>query len=183
MSQSATETAAPVIRPAGRADVPAITRIYTPHVLTSLATFEEVPPDEAEMGRRLDDVLARGLPYIVAEVGGEVVGYAYAAPYRARSAYRYSVEDSIYVAADALWRGIGTALLTDLIARCTALGYRQMIAVIGDSANEPSIGLHARAGFMPAGTLRSIGFKFGRWVDSVMMVRPLGDGDRTPPIP
>jgi len=181
MSQPAPDPTAPVIRPATRADVAAITRIYAPHVLTSLATFEEVPPDEAEMARRLDDVLARNLPYIVAEVSGEVVGYAYAAPYRVRSAYRYSVEDSIYVAADALWRGIGTALLSDLIARCTALGYRQMIAVIGDSANEPSIGLHARAGFMPAGTMRAIGFKFGRWVDSVMMVRPLGDGDRSPP--
>ena len=183
MSGPAADPAALVLRPALRTDAAAIAAIYAPHVLNSLATFEEVPPDADEIARRLDDVLGRGLPYLVAEQGGAVVGYAYAAPYRTRSAYRFSIEDSIYVAADRPGQGIGSALLAALIERCTALGYRQMIAVIGDSGNEASIGLHARHGFMPAGVMRSIGFKLGRWVDSVMMVRPLGDGNRTLPGP
>jgi phosphinothricin acetyltransferase len=133
------------------------------------------------MRRRYDEVRARGLPYIVAEFGGRVAGYAYCAPYRTRSAYRFAVEDSVYVRPDALGRGVGGALLEQVIERATGLGYRQMIAVIGDSAHAASIGLHARCGFLRVGTLRSVGYKFGRWVDSVIMQRPLGPGDGTPP--
>lgn len=169
------------VRDATPADMAAIREIYAHHVLHSVASFEEVPPDEAEMNRRREEVVAKGFPYLVAERQGIVRGYGYCSSFRPRSAYRYTVEDSVYVAPDAVGQGFGRAVMREVIRRATALGMRQMIAVIGDSANEPSIGLHARAGFMPAGTMRAIGFKFGRWVDSVMMVRPLGDGDRSPP--
>ena len=162
-------------------DIGEIHSIYAHHVLKGLASFEEEPPSPAELRRRYDEVTGRGLPYLVAEFGGMVAGYAYCTLYRARSAYRYSLEDSVYVRPDAQGRGIGIMLLDQLIGRCEALGYRQMIAVIGDSANAASIGLHARAGFLRVGTLRSVGFKFGRWVDSVVMQRPLGSGDATPP--
>ncbi len=145
-------------------------------------SFEEEPPAPAELARRRADVLARALPYLVAaSPQGAVLGYAYAAPYRARSAYRYSVEDSIYVAPEAGRRGVGRALLSELVRRCTAAGYRQMVAVIGDSANDASIGLHERLGFRRAGLLPAIGFKHGRWVDSVLMQRELGDGAATLP--
>lgn len=166
-----------IIRPSRDDDIPAIAAIYGHHVLHGLASFEEVPPDEAEIARRRADILARNLPYLTAELDGRVVGYAYAGLYRPRSAYRFSVEDSIYVAADAPRRGIGRALLSDLIARCAALGYRQMVAVIGDTGNTASIALHAALGFRVVGTLPSVGFKHGRWVDSVFMQRPLGAGD------
>ena len=162
-------------------DIGEIHSIYAHHVLKGLASFEEEPPSPAELRRRYDEVTGRGLPYLVAEFGGMVAGYAYCTLYRARSAYRYSLEDSVYVRPDAQGRGIGIMLLDQLIGRCEALGYRQMIAVIGDSANAASIGLHARAGFLRVGTLRSVGFKFGRWIDSVVMQRPLGSGDATPP--
>lgn len=132
------------------------------------------------MRRRYDEVLARKLPYIVADFGARVAGYAYCAPYRTRSAYRFALEDSVYVRPDALGRGVGSALLAELIARAERLGYRQMVAVIGDSS-AASIGLHARFGFLRVGTLRSVGYKFGRWVDSVIMQRPLGQGDGAPP--
>lgn len=133
------------------------------------------------MRRRHADIAGRGLPYLVAARDGGVLGYGYCAPYRARSAYRYSLEDSIYIRQDVLGQRIGTRLLAALLGRSEALGYRQVIAVIGDSANTPSIALHARQGFLRAGTLRSSGYKFGRWVDSVLMQKPLGAGDGTPP--
>lgn len=169
------------VRDAVQGDFPAIQSIYAHHVLNGLASFEEVPPDVAELRRRYDDVAGRGLPYLVAEEAGQVQGYGYCAPYRARSAYRYALENSVYVRDDLRGRGIGTRLLAALIERCAQLGYRQMIAVIGDSANTASIALHARFGFLRVGTLRSVGYKFGRWVDSVQMQRPLGAGDATPP--
>lgn len=155
-------------------DVPAIQAIYAWHVEHGLASFEEVAPDCAEIARRREDVLARKMPYLVAEEGGEVLGYSYAAPYRSRSAYRFSVENSVYVKHGAPRRGIGRALLSELIQRCQRLGLRQMIAVIGDSGNQASIGLHAALGFEAVGVLRSVGFKHGRWVDSVIMQRALG---------
>lgn len=171
-----------VIRDSRDEDIAAIARIYAHHVQFGLGSFEEEPPSPAELTRRRAEVLARSLPYLVAaSAQGTVLGYAYAAPYRARSAYRYSLEDSIYVAPEAGRRGVGQALLSELIRRCAAAGYRQMVAVIGDSANNPSIGLHERLGFRRAGLLPAIGFKHGRWVDSVLMQRELGDGAATPP--
>ena len=134
-----------------------------------------------EMRRRYDEVTANSLPYLAADAGGALAGYGYCTLYRTRSAYRYSLEDSVYVRKDAVGRGIGSAILGELVKRCEALGYRQIIAVIGDSANAASIGVHASQGFLRVGTLRSSGFKFGRWVDSVLMQRPLGPGDGTPP--
>jgi phosphinothricin acetyltransferase len=169
------------VRAAAQGDLAAIQAIYAHHVRHGLASFEEVPPDVAEMRRRFEDVAGRGLPYLVAQEGGEVLGYGYCAPYRARSAYRYALEDSIYIREGSQGKGIGTRLLAQLIGDCARLGYRQLIAVIGDSGNAPSIALHARLGFLRVGTLRSCGYKFGRWVDSVLMQRPLGSGDMTPP--
>ncbi len=157
--------------------MPAIHAIYAHHVLHGLASFEEVPPDEAELDRRRADIVARGLPYLVAVIDGRVRGYAYAGPYRPRSAYRFSVEDSVYVAPDAAGRGVGRALLGEVIRHCAALGMRQMVAVIGDSGNGASIRLHEALGFRRAGELRSIGFKLGRWVDSVLMQLELGQPD------
>ena len=170
-----------VIRASAEADVPAIQAIYAHHVLTGLASFEEVPPDPAEIARRRAEITGRGLPHLVAELEGRVAGYAYAGPYRARVAYRFTVEDSVYVAPEATGRGLGSLLLAALIRDCEAWGARQMVAVIGDSGNLGSIRLHARAGFREAGTLKSVGFKLGRWVDSVLMQRPLGPGDGTLP--
>jgi phosphinothricin acetyltransferase len=169
------------VRPATPEDLPAIQSIYAHHVLHGLASFEEAPPPVEEMRRRYDDVRARGLPYLAADFGGTLVGYGYCAPYRSRSAYRYSLEDSVYVRGGSEGRGVGSALLGALIERCESLGYRQIIAVIGDSANLASINLHASYGFVRVGTLRSAGFKLGRWVDSVLMQRPLGPGDGSPP--
>ena len=169
------------IRLATPDDLDAVQAIYAPHVLKGLATFEEVPPSRDEIARRYRDVTGNGLPWIVAQYGDSVAGYGYCAPYRARSAYRYSLEDSVYVRDEMHGRGVGKAILTDLIRRCEGLGYRQLIAVIGDSAHAPSINLHASAGFLRVGTLRSVGFKFGRWVDTVLMQRPLGKGDATTP--
>lgn len=170
-----------IVRDAVDADMNAIQAIYAHHVLHGLASFEEVAPDVAELRRRRDEILKRRLPYRVADVGGAVKGYAYAGPYRPRSAYRYTVEDSVYIAHDMVGRGIGRRLLQDIVDTCTGLGYRQMIAIIGDSGNLPSISLHRRLGFVHAGTVRSAGFKLGRWVDSVIMQRPLGEGDSTLP--
>lgn len=169
------------VRAATEDDIPAVHAIYAHHVLNGLASFEEVPPPQDELLRRYRDVTGQGLPYIVAELGGEVAGYGYCALYRARSAYRYALEDSVYVRHDMQGRGVGSALLAELIRRCEGLGYRQLIAVIGDSAHAASIGLHASLGFLRVGTLRSVGFKFGRWVDSVIMQRPLGAGDNEKP--
>ncbi len=169
-------------RPATPADLGAIHAIYAHHVLDGLASFEEVAPTLEEMHRRFDEILGRGLPFLALELAGALAGYGYCAPYRARSAYRYALEDSIYVRPDMVGRGVGRALLRELIERCAALGYRQLVAVIGDSANTASIALHASQGFLRVGTLRSVGFKFGRWVDSVIMQRPLGQGDATRPL-
>ncbi len=165
------------IRDAVADDVPALTAIYGHHVLHGTASFEVDPPSAVEMRHRFDDIMAQGYPYIVAVGASEVMAFAYAGPFRARPAYRYSVEDSIYI--DSHWhrRGVGRALLDQLIDACTGRGFRQMIAVIGDSANAPSIGLHEGAGFTRAGLLAATGFKFGRWVDTVLMQRALGHGD------
>jgi len=150
-------------------------------VLHGLATFEEAPPPVDEMRQRLLEVNARGLPYLVAEEAGAVLGYGYCAPYRLRSAYRFTLEDSVYVKDGHHRKGIGRAILSDLILHCERLNCRQLIAVIGDSAQAASIGLHASLGFVRAGTLRSVGYKFGRWVDTVLMQRPLGAGDGRAP--
>jgi len=155
--------------------------IYAHHVLHGLASFEETPPELEEMRRRYAEVTGRGLPYVVADLGGTVAGYGYCAPYRARSAYRYALEDSVYVRADVIGRGVGSAILAKLIQAAEALGYRQLVAVIGDSGHAASIELHASQGFLRVGTLRSVGYKHGRWVDSVIMQRPLGSGDGAPP--
>ena len=165
-----------VVRAATPTDIPAVAAIYRHHVLHGLASFETEPPDDAEMTRRHAAVLALGLPYLVAELGGRIAGYAYAAVYRARPAYRYTVEDSVYVDSDCAGNGVGSALLPALITGCEVAGRRQMIAVIGDSANHASIGLHEKFGFERVGLLPAVGFKFGRWVDSILMQRALGAG-------
>ena len=169
------------VRSAAQGDLAAIQSIYAHHVLHGLATFEEVPPDVEEMRRRCQDLAGRGLPYLVAVERSEILGYGYCAPYRARSAYRYALEDSVYIKDGHLGKGIGSRILGELLGACEGLGYRQVIAVIGDSANTASIGLHARHGFLRVGTLRSSGYKVGRWVDTVLMQRPLGPGDGEPP--
>ncbi len=162
------------------ADLEAIQAIYAHHVLHGLASFEETPPDTAELTRRWRAIVDAGLPYLCATEGpGPILGYAYAGAYRPRSAYRFTVEDSVYVAPGAAGRGIGRALLGRLIDICTDLGKRQMIAIIGDSGNAGSIALHRACGFELVGSFRSIGFKHGRWVDSVLMQRSLGAGDTT----
>ncbi|MCD6074553.1 MAG: family acetyltransferase [Rhodospirillales bacterium] len=173
----------PTIRAARESDLARVQAIYAHYVETGAASFEITPPDLAEMTKRFEVIRARGFPYIVAEVDGEVAGYAYAGTYRARAAYDFIVEDSVYIAPDRLGHGLGRALLGALIEACTIAGYRRMIAVIGDSANAPSINLHLALGFTHAGVLPSAGFKHGRWVDSVMMQRALGEGDTTPPRP
>jgi len=170
-----------ILRPSCDADLSTVAAIYAHHVRHGLASFELQPPDVAELARRREAVLAEGLPYLVAERDGSVAGYAYAAPYRPRPAYRFTVEDSIYIAPDRVGEGIGRRLLPLLIERCAARGRRQMIAVIGDSGNAASIGLHTAFGFRRVGLLASVGFKHGRWVDSVLMQRPLGTGDGEPP--
>lgn len=172
------------IRAAGDADIPAITRIYGQSVRTATASFELEPPDEAEMARRMRALIDGGFPYLAAEIDGALVGYAYAGLYRTRPAYRFTVEDSVYVAPEAHGRGVGRALLTALIAQCTARGFRQMIAVIGDSARQqPSVALHRSLGFRQAGVLDHVGFKHGRWLDSLLMQRALGPGADTDPAP
>ncbi len=169
------------IRPATPADIPAITRIYAHSVRTGTASFELEPPTETEMARRMQALLDGGYPYIVAEIGEVLVGYAYAGSYRPRPAYRFSVEDSIYIDPSAHRRGAGRALLEHLIEECTQRGFRQMVAVIGDSAQTPSIELHRVLGFRMVGTVADVGYKFGRWLDSVNMQRALGDGATTKP--
>jgi phosphinothricin acetyltransferase len=170
-----------VIRPSVAADLPAIAAIYGWNVLNGTGTFELDVPDQAEMARRRDDVLGKGLPWLVAERGGVVLGYAYANHFRPRRAYRFCLEDSIYLADAARGQGVGTLLLAELIARCEAAGARQMLAVIGDSANAGSIGVHRALGFEHTGILRSAGWKFGRWLDVVLMQKPLGLGDGSAP--
>ncbi len=172
-----------LLRPSTEQDIPAIQAIYAQAVLHGTGTFETEVPDAAEMARRRTEVLGRGLPYLVAESGGEVLGYAYANYFRPRLAYRFFVEDSIYLAPAAQGRGVGRLLLAELIARCEAAGARQMVAVIGDAANAGSIGLHRALGFEHTGQLKSAGWKFGRWLDVVLMQRTLGQGDSTPGTP
>ena len=170
-----------LIRPSTPADIPAIAAIYAWNVRHGTGTFELDPPDEAETARRRDDVLAKGLPWLVAERDGQVLGYAYANQFRPRPAYRFCLEDSIYLAADAQGQGVGRLLLAELLSQAEARGARQMLAVIGDSANTGSIGVHRRLGFEQTGVLRSSGWKFGRWLDVVVMQRALGDGDSRGP--
>ncbi len=170
-----------IIRPAAPADIAAITRIYAEAVLHGTATFEIEPPDGAEMARRQRTLIDKGYPYLVAERSGTVAGYAYAGPYRDRPAYNWCVEDSIYVAPELHRNGIGRLLLARLIAESQTLGFRQMLAVIGDSTNTASVAIHAAAGFRLVGTFRSVGFKHGRWLDTVLMQRPLGKGDGSSP--
>jgi len=169
------------IRTATTADIAAITRIYAYAVDYGTASFELEPPDEAEMARRQQALLAWNFPYIVAELAGAVAGYAYAGPYRDRRAYDWCVEDSLYIAPEFHRKGIGRLLLTRLVAESEARGFRQMIAVIGDSANTASIAVHAAVGFQLIGNFQSIGFKHGRWLDTVLMQRALGSGDTVPP--
>ena len=170
-----------LIRPSTAADLPALTAIYAWNVAHGTGTFELEAPDQAEMARRRDDVLSKGLPWLVAERAGQVLGYAYANHFRPRRAYRFCLEDSIYLADDARGQGVGRLLLAELLARCEAAGARQMLAVIGDSANAGSIGVHRALGFEHTGLLRSAGWKFGRWLDVVLMQKALGPGDRSEP--
>jgi len=169
------------VRDAAGEDIAAIQAIYAHHVLNGISTFEEIPPSADEMARRRDAVVESGLPYLVAEVGGRVVGYCHAAVYRARPAYRYTIENSVYVEDGMDGKGVGSALLRALIARCEAGPWRQMIAVIGDRANTSSIILHQNCGFRHVGILTGVGFKLGQWVDTVLMQRALGSGTGTPP--
>jgi L-amino acid N-acyltransferase YncA len=169
------------IRPAGVADLPFITDIYAEAVRTGTATFELVPPDLTEMTRRFQALVDNGFPYLVAVLEGRVAGYAYAGPYRPRPAYRFTVENSVYLQPAMHRRGIGRQLLQRLIGECEARGFRQMIAVIGDSANAGSIGVHSVCGFQMIGTHPNVGLKFGRWLDTVMMQRALGEGGSTLP--
>jgi phosphinothricin acetyltransferase len=171
-----------VIRPSCEADVVEIAAIYAFHVLHGLASFEEIPPDVEELASRRRDILARGLPYLVAERSGHVLGYCYAALYRTRSAYRFTLEDSIYIDQAEVGHGLGRALLAPVLDRCAELGYRQMVAVIGGSDTWPSIRLHAALGFTRIGVLPAVGFKFGSWVDIVLMQRALGPGATTAPV-
>lgn len=171
------------LRPSTDADVPAITAIYGHHVLHGTGTFETTPPTEADMAARRADVLGKGLPYLVAEEDGRVLGFAYCQWFKPRPAYRYSAEDSIYLHPDAAGRGLGKQLLAELARQAEAVGIRKLIAVIGDSANAGSIGVHRALGFSAVGTFRSCGWKFGRWLDIVLMEKPLGEGDTTPPEP
>jgi L-amino acid N-acyltransferase YncA len=169
------------IRPASQADIPTITRIYADAVVHGTASFEFVPPSEAEMAQRMSALTAGGFPYLAADLDGTLAGYAYAGPYRARPAYRFTVEDSVYVAVESQGRGLGRALLQALIAAAESSGFRQMIAVIGDSEQAASIALHAALGFAYVGTFPNVGFKFERWLDSVLMQRPLGKGSTAAP--
>ncbi|MGE8359307.1 N-acetyltransferase family protein [Pseudomonas sp.] len=168
------------LRAAVALDIPAVAAIYTDHVLHGTASFEIEPPSVEGMHRRHAAVLTAGLPYLVAERAGEVLGYAYATPYRPRPAYRHTIENSVYVRADRAGQGIGRALLSELIAQVERGDWRQMVAVIGDSENRASIALHESLGFRRVGVFESVGFKHGRWLDTVLMQRSLGQGDRTP---
>ena len=171
----------PTLRPATPADIPAITAIYAQAVQHGTASFELDAPDAAEMLRRYQAIVGAGYPYFVAETGGRIAGYAYANAYRTRPAYRFTVEDSVYISPDAQGKGIGRLLLAALIDASAAKGYRLMVAVIGDSRQYASIALHRSAGFTFCGTIHSVGYKFGRWLDSVIMELPLGEGDTSAP--
>lgn len=165
-----------LIRAAAEADAGALAAIYGHHVLHGFGTFEEAPPSPAEMEQRRRSIVQHGLPYLVAEEAGRILGYAYAAPFRARAAYRYTVEDSVYIAPDAMGRGVGRAVLAGVLSACEAIGLRQVLAVIGDTQNAASIGLHLALGFEHAGVGKNVGFKHGRWVDIVWMQKALNGG-------
>ncbi len=171
-----------LLRPSQAADIPAITALYAHHVLHGTGTFELEPPDEADMARRHADVTGKGLPWMVAQDASGVIGYAYANHFRPRRAYRFCLEDSIYLAPAAQGRGVGRLLLAELMARCEALGARQMLAVIGDAANAGSIGVHRSLGFEHTGVLKASGWKFGRWLDVILMQKALGTGAATDPV-
>ena len=173
---------APVlIRPRTDDDMPAITEIYAHHVLNGASSWELSPPDVAEMTTRAHALEAGNFPYFVADIDGQIAGYTYAGAYRPRPAYRFTVENSVYINDQLRRGGIGTALLATLIEACTALGFRQMMGIIGDSQNTQSIRFHEKMGFIQVGTVKNIGFKFDRWMDQVLLQRPLGDGAKTPP--
>lgn len=169
------------LRDAGPDDSAAIAAIYGPEVLAGTASYEFAAPDPTEMRRRLTEVQAAGLPWLVAEHDGRVAGYAYASPFRTRPAYRHTVENSVYVAEWARGRSVASMLMGELISRCTALGHRRMVAVIGDRRNVASIALHRRHGFLEVGAIPGAGAKFGGWLDLMIMQRPLGDGSDLPP--
>lgn len=171
----------PIIRPSLEADIPAVTAIYAHHVLHSTGTFETEAPSEQDMTARRADVLAKGLPYLVAEAGGQVVGFAYGNWFKPRPAYRFSVEDSIYLVPEQQSKGLGRALLAELMARCEAVGIRKMMAIVGDSANAGSVGVHLALGFEQVGKIDACGWKFGAWRDIVIMQKTLGLGDTVPP--
>lgn len=171
----------PAIRPSHETDLPAIAALYADYVLHSTCTFEVDPPSPADMGARRAEVLGRGLPWLVLEDAGQVLGYAYCNWFKPRPAYRYSAENSIYLAPTAQGRGLGRLLLAELAAQAEAAGVRKLIAVIGDSGNVASVGLHRSLGFEPVGTIRACGWKFDRWLDIVLMEKTLGDGDRSAP--
>ena len=169
------------IRPSRESDVPAIAAIYAWHVENGTGTFETTAPTEADMASRRADVLSKGLPYLVMEDEGRVIGFAYCQWFKPRPAYRFSAEDSIYMHKDAAGKGLGKVLLAELVKQAEAVGLRKLIAVIGDSGNAGSIGVHKALGFTQAGAIRSCGWKFGRWLDIVMMEKAIGAGDRSPP--
>jgi L-amino acid N-acyltransferase YncA len=169
------------IRPSRDTDLPVITAIYSHHVQSGTGTFETTPPTEDEMSARRADVLSKGLPYLVAEEAGQVLGFAYCQWFKPRPAYRFSAEDSIYLHPDAAGKGVGKALLAELARQAQAAGIRKLIAVIGDSNNVSSVGVHRSLGFTPVGTLKSCGWKFGKWLDIVLMEKILGEGDSTAP--
>ena len=171
----------PTIRSSRDDDIPAITAIYAHHVLHGVGSFEEEPPSAADMHRRRNEIVSRSLPYLVAEHSGRVVGYCYAGLFRPRSGYRFTLEDSIYVDPAEMGRGIGRVLLGQVLARCETLGYRQMVAVIGGRETVASIRLHEALGFVHMGVFEAVGFKFGRWIDIVVMQRALGEGAATLP--
>lgn len=182
MTQTAPSTAPEfIVRDTSAEDMPAIQAIYAKQVLQGLATFEEEPPTAEDLLSRRDVILRAGLPYLCAERDGRVIGYSYAAAHRPRPAYRYTVEDSVYVDEDMHGLGAGRALLEAVVAQCEIGPWRQMIAVIGDTGNAGSIALHKRLGFRHVGTLNAVGFKLGRWVDTVIMQRPLGPGGSAEP--
>ena len=171
----------PIIRNAVQADFSEIQIIYAEYVLKTYATFEIIPPNRNELIQRWHTISSDGFPYLIAELNNKVIGYAYASKYRLRSAYKYTIEDSVYVSPNSTGQGIGKNLLENIIQKCTALGYRQMVAVIGGSDNHSSINLHERCGFYQIGTMPSTGYKLGQWVDSVMMQKQLGQGDKSTP--
>lgn len=170
-----------LIRPSRDEDLDAITRVYAHHVLHGTGTFETTPPTRDDMAGRRADVLGKGLPWLVIEADGQVMGYAYGNWFKPRPAYRYSVEDSIYMAPESAGKGLGKLLLTELLAQCERAGVRKVMAVIGDSANAGSIGVHKALGFEQVGVVQSCGWKFGRWLDIVLMQKSIGQGDSTPP--